>query len=704
MNAPWAGAGCMVWLMITPLRRHWRSLLSIVATIVVAIAFLIPGSEKARASHDPAENPIHVMFVIHFDPLKISGGVVSMADYQAMRDNLQWLSNYCDEIEVTRGALYVPRLVLELGGDHAEYYSEDSVGLALLQRLYQKGHSFGVHFHKTYRTGLHVWPAVSDTTANRAKATTDHVAAVDTLIGQIIGNSDPAAIRAVNRTIQGHILDASLASSMGFDVTTGAETLNSYFDHPPYNPWRPLNVGPSVNLLIENPNNTAWTVLPGDPVLGEMATHIVWTDLSIPGLERKFEHIYLEWKSRSRDPLNSDNRVWVFQWHEHPFNLGGDDGKYGNKQFFRDEVREYVTWLNDNWINRRGPDGKLIARYSGVEPITDEFNVWETTHPGQSSFNYPVLVQDWDSYPYTLKGLSRELMFSHHIETNPVFDAQGGHVVKLLRAEGQTWTYDAQGNIVTTDPTTEIYVVWSDNGSQVGDFSSVVSGQLRRIDGLTGAETTVNSASLSYSETPVICIPTGAAPNNPPAANAGADQTVTSGALVTLNGSASSDPDGDPLTYSWLQTAGPGVTLSNPAAAQPTFTAPTVSVATALTLQLTVTDTGGLNSIDSVAITVNPSVSDTTAPSVPQNLKAQLVSSTSVKLTWNASTDNVGVTSYRIYRATGTGALTYIGASTTTSFTNSGLARLTTYKYAVSAKDAAGNESAKSATVSIRTR
>jgi hypothetical protein len=98
--------------------------------------------------------------------------------------------------------------------------------------------------------------------------------------------------------------------------------------------------------------------------------------------------------------------------------------------------------------------------------------------------------------------------------------------------------------------------------------------------------------------------------NHPPVADAGADQTVQEGSPVTLGDQASYDPDGEALTYSWAQAAGPPVALSNSATTQPSFTAPFVgSAGTMLTFQLTVHD-----GIDSATDTVNVFVENDNHP------------------------------------------------------------------------------------------
>lgn len=91
-------------------------------------------------------------------------------------------------------------------------------------------------------------------------------------------------------------------------------------------------------------------------------------------------------------------------------------------------------------------------------------------------------------------------------------------------------------------------------------------------------------------------------------------------------------------------------------------------------------------------------VGDTQAPTAPGGLTSPNKSASSVTLSWSASTDNVGVTGYRIYRG---GAA--VATASSTSFIDTGLSAGTSYNYNVRAFDAAGNESAPSNSVTVTT-
>ena len=89
---------------------------------------------------------------------------------------------------------------------------------------------------------------------------------------------------------------------------------------------------------------------------------------------------------------------------------------------------------------------------------------------------------------------------------------------------------------------------------------------------------------------------------------------------------------------------------------------------------------------------------DTTPPTVPGNVTATALSSTTVSVTWAASTDNVGVAGYQVYR-NGTPAGTITGMQ----YTDTGLTPSTLYSYTVAAYDAAGNFSSQSLAASATT-
>jgi len=107
---------------------------------------------------------------------------------------------------------------------------------------------------------------------------------------------------------------------------------------------------------------------------------------------------------------------------------------------------------------------------------------------------------------------------------------------------------------------------------------------------------------------------------------------------------------------------------------------------------------GNTSTPSNTASVTTPATPDTTPPSAPSGLAATVPSATEVDLSWTASTDNVGVAGYRIYR---NGAL--VGSSATNSYADKSAQPSTSYSYYTIAFDAAGNSSAASNTATAKT-
>ncbi len=114
----------------------------------------------------------------------------------------------------------------------------------------------------------------------------------------------------------------------------------------------------------------------------------------------------------------------------------------------------------------------------------------------------------------------------------------------------------------------------------------------------------------------------------------------------------------------------------------------------------TVAACAGNCSAQSTAVSVTtPAAADTQAPTVPTGLTVSAISTTQINLLWTASTDNVGVTGYKVYRGG-----VQVGTPAGTNFIDTSLTSATAYSYTVTACDAAGNCSAQSAAASATTR
>jgi hypothetical protein len=153
--------------------------------------------------------------------------------------------------------------------------------------------------------------------------------------------------------------------------------------------------------------------------------------------------------------------------------------------------------------------------------------------------------------------------------------------------------------------------------------------------------------------------------NEPPTADAGPDQTVNEGDIVRLDGSAGTDADGTIASYSWTQTSGTSVTLTDTNSATPTFIAPGVEAdGETITFELMVTDNNGATATDTVNIKVNHAVVNQ-PPTANAGADQTVNSGDTVTLNGAASTDTDGrISSYSWRQTAGPPVANLIGATT----------------------------------------
>ena len=241
-------------------------------------------------------------------------------------------------------------------------------------------------------------------------------------------------------------------------------------------------------------------------------------------------------------------------------------------------------------------------------------------------------------------------------------------------AEGASVTLDGSAS---SDPEGEnLTYAWA----QVGTSTVTLSGQNTATPIFTAPTELLNPETLvfqlivtedrangSASNPATVNVIVSAGVNDPPIANAGADQTVAEGASVTLNGSGSSDPEGENLTYAWTQVGTPMVSLSGANTATPTFTAPTELLnPETLVFQLIVTEdrtNGSASNPATVNVIVNAGTND--APTADAGANQTVAEGASVTLNGSGSSDPESATlTYAWTQASGTPTVTLTGQGT----------------------------------------
>ncbi len=263
---------------------------------------------------------------------------------------------------------------------------------------------------------------------------------------------------------------------------------------------------------------------------------------------------------------------------------------------------------------------------------------------------------------------------------------------------------------------TAITLTWTASTDAVGVTNYLVyrNGGATAIATLSGDTLTYNDSSLAPSTAYSYTVKARDATGN--LSNASNTTTATTNAAPdttapTTPTSPSANVSGSSVTVSWTaSTDAVGVTqyvVRRDGSQVATLNAPTTSwvdsgrPAGTYSYTIAARDAAGNQSAFSPAATATvPPSADTTAPTVPGSVTATASGATGVSLGWNASTDAVGVTQYVVRRD---GVQVATVAAPTTTWSETGLDQDREYVYTVTARDAAGNESAQSSAATVHT-
>jgi len=239
------------------------------------------------------------------------------------------------------------------------------------------------------------------------------------------------------------------------------------------------------------------------------------------------------------------------------------------------------TSYNNTTVNYEGPVGARWGVYHGTPSTTGAID-------GSQSMQMRWYTGSPDNLGYTFTDFNLAKV------TKVIFKAAntyGLSVVASYSTDGGT-TYLGEETFALTGSAAD----YTYNISSTGEYANVrIKFQVALPDPVP-----TETSRLYIDDVRVYGMESGEP--SPPVARAGNDRTVLFGAAVTLDGSESSDPNADIVSYQWTQIAGTSVTLNNADSSVASFTAPDNE--TVLSFELLVTDATSLTDKDTVSITV----------------------------------------------------------------------------------------------------
>jgi hypothetical protein len=328
------------------------------------------------------------------------------------------------------------------------------------------------------------------------------------------------------------------------------------------------------------------------------------------------------------------------------------------------------------------PSGITLNSTSAAKPT---FTAPEVNSDTQYNFTLVVSDGSLSSAPASMLVTVKQLNKAPSANAGPDQTVDEGTLVTL---DG-TASSDPDGNTLTYLWTAPSGITLSSTSAAKPTFTAP------EVNSDTQYNFTLVVSNGSLSSGPVSVLVTVKQVNKAPSANAGPDQTVDEGTLVTLDGAASSDPDGNTLTYLW--TAPSGITLSSTSAAKPTFTAPEVNSDTQYNFTLVVSD-GSLSSVSASVLVAVKQVNK--APSANAGPDQTVDEGTQVTIDGTASSDPDGNTLTYLWTAPSGITLSSTSAAKPT-FTAPEVNSDTQYNFTLVVSDGISNSEPSTVKISI---
>ena len=281
-----------------------------------------------------------------------------------------------------------------------------------------------------------------------------------------------------------------------------------------------------------------------------------------------------------------------------------------------------IKVVNNHFRISSIPEGIMMFGHKNTDIDNYDINIYFPTNEGLTKFSVSTIIlypedKVAETEPTAIKEYVPELRIISDVNYKTywsdtfnmdvqAFDANINKDPKRHEFDGRLDDVDITVIISLGDEIiTTLKGITSNNGHWDGEhyFSSLSSPGEYNVDILASLGNQTVSKSTSTFVIAYYSSLIGAGGNHTPVAIAGADDiTPNASTLVTLDASASSDSDGDSLTFSWVQTSDTTVMLDDDTAEMPTFA--TGSAGSIYIFTLTVTDPKGASSTDTVTITV----------------------------------------------------------------------------------------------------